>query len=87
MASPAFYGDGSTSRRTDGELVVLQKILGATIDAGSGGGGGGTGGNSDGIVDPTVAPTSPTVTNYYTNTVAGTFWIWPANGAAWQQIV
>jgi len=39
-ASPDFYTDGHTPRRTDTELVVAQKILGCLIDGGGGGGGG-----------------------------------------------
>lgn len=36
--NPTFYSDHHTPRRTDPPLVVLQKILGATIDGGGGGG-------------------------------------------------
>jgi hypothetical protein len=52
-----------------------------------GGAGGGSGVVSDGVVDPVAAPANPAVTNWYTNTVAATAWVWPAGGAAWQQIV
>lgn len=42
MASdPVFYADGHTPRRTDTELQVTQKILGALVD-----GAGGTAGQS-----------------------------------------
>lgn len=41
MSSPTFFGEGSTPRVTDTRWRILQKILGATIDAGGGGGGGG----------------------------------------------
>jgi hypothetical protein len=46
MATPSFYGDGHTPRKTDAKLRVLQKILGSGIDGG-GGGGGGTPGGAD----------------------------------------
>lgn len=53
--------------------------------------GGGTGistnYNLDGAVDPVAAPADTTKTWTYTNTATGTFWVWPKNGAAWQQIV
>lgn len=42
MASPTFFSDGHTPNRNDTKWTILQKILGATIDNGSGGGGGGT---------------------------------------------
>jgi len=56
-------------------------------NGGGGGGGGGSGVVSSGAIDPVAAPSDPTVDNWYVNTAAGTAWLWPANGAAWQQIV
>jgi hypothetical protein len=40
MASPTFYLDGHTPNQADGNLRVLQKILGSINDGGGGGGGG-----------------------------------------------
>ncbi len=38
---PSFFGEGNQPRVKDTRWRILQKILGATIDNGSGGGGGG----------------------------------------------
>lgn len=40
MASPTFFADGHTPAVNDTKWMILQKILGATIDGGGGGGGG-----------------------------------------------
>ncbi len=67
-ASPDFYTDGHTPRRTDTELVVAQKIRGCLIDGGGGGGGGGTGlagsGEPEGVV---TAPAGSTYLDTDTN--------------------
>lgn len=39
MSSPSFFSDGSTPRVNATRWVILQKILGATIDGGGGGAG------------------------------------------------
>lgn len=67
--------------RWSAALYLLEQILAG------GGGGGGSGVVSSGAVDPVAAPADPAVDNWYINTVAGTGWLWPAGGAAWQQIV
>lgn len=63
-------------------LIVIAEAL-----AQGAAGGGGSGVVSDGVVDPVAAPADATVTNWYINTATGTAWVWPAGGAAWQQIV
>jgi len=70
-----------------GQQQLIELSLLCQIATNGGGGGGGSDFNSDGVIDPVAAPTDPTKTNLYTNTAAGTLWIWPAGGAAWQQIV
>lgn len=62
-------------------LYLLEQILAG------GGGGAGSGVVSSGAIDPVAAPADPAVDNWYINTAAGTGWLWPAGGAAWQQIV
>jgi hypothetical protein len=64
-------------------LIVIAQSL---CESG-GGGGAGTNYNLDGVVDPTSNPSDITKTWTYTNTVTESFWVWPANGAAWVQIV
>lgn len=66
----------------DTKKITLDKIL-QELNGAAGGGGA----VSDGVVDPVVAPTDGTITNWYVNTNTGTAWVWPAGGAAWQQIV
>ena len=46
--NPIFLSDHHTPRRTDARWAILQKILGAIIDGGTGGGGGGGGINTTG---------------------------------------
>lgn len=71
MSDPAFYSDGYTPRRMAPALVVLQKILGATIDL-SGGGGSGSG-TFSGAGSPQGSVTaSPGAT--YLDTSTGNFW-------------
>lgn len=56
MASPTFFGDGSTPRRSDTQWVILQKILGAIVDGGGSAGGGGSftgSGSPEGVVTAT----------------------------------
>lgn len=52
MASPSFFGDGNTPRRSDPIWVVTQKILGAINDGGGSGGGGTSAGSGspEGVV-------------------------------------
>ena len=47
--NPIFLSDHHTPRRTDARWAILQKILGAIIDGGTGGGGGGGGINTTGV--------------------------------------
>lgn len=86
MSSPTYFSEGSSPRLSDGEWKTLQKILGATIDGG--GGGGGSGGISSGAGDPVAAPTNVNIDNIYINRTAvpESGWLWPASGAAWEQI-
>jgi hypothetical protein len=63
-------------------LVVIAEAL-----AQGAAGGGGSGVVSNGATNPVAAPSDPAVTNWYVNTANGTAWVWPAGGAAWQQIV
>lgn len=69
MANPTFFGDGSTPRVTDTRWTILQKILGATIDGGSGSGGAYTHGN----VDPNGVEAGA-IGARYRNDVSGVFW-------------
>ncbi len=71
----------------ESELTLLQIIAQGIASGGGGGGGGGSGVVSDGAIDPVAAPANPAVANWYVNTVTQTAWLWPAGGAAWQQIV
>jgi hypothetical protein len=67
---------------------VLTKGSGSNFDlVWAAGGGAGTDFNLDGAVDPTSNPSDTTKTWLYANTATGTFWVWPANAVAWQQIV
>lgn len=86
MASPTFFPDGHTPNPTDPRWFILQRILGALIDGG--GGGGGSGGVSSGAGDPVAAPTNVNIDNIYVNRTAvpESGWLWPAGGAAWEQI-
>lgn len=68
MASPSFFGDGSTPRRSDPIWVVTQKILGAINDGGGGGGAGPYGSGS-----PEGAVTAEPGTTYV-RTDTGGFW-------------
>jgi hypothetical protein len=71
----------------DSSKITLDKILQATNSGSGGGGGSSTNYNLVGVVDPSAAPADITETWRYTNTATQTDWVWPANGAAWVQIV
>lgn len=88
MSSPTFFSDGSSPRITDTTRIATEKILGALVDGGGGGGGGGSGGISSGAGDPVAAPTNVNIDNIYINRTAvpESGWLWPASGAAWEQI-
>lgn len=64
------------------DLIIAQALC---EDAG--GGGAGTNYLLHGAADPVADPADITETWRYTNTTTGTEWIWPSNGAAWQQVV
>jgi len=77
MASPTFFSDGNTPRKTDTQWTILQKILGATIDGGGGGGGGAS--LTTGVGAPTGA--TPTTPPFYWDTATSFFYVY--DGAAW----
>lgn len=85
MASPTFFVGGSTPNSNDGTWIILQKILGATIDGGGGSGGGGI---APGVVDPEGAVTGDPGSTYY-NTANGTFWVKESGSGdtGWSQVV
>lgn len=80
MASPTFLGDGSTPRRSDPRWVVLQKILGATVDGG--GGGGGSGQILSGAAPP-AAPDDPSQAAIFYPDGGGSIQQWDIVGQAW----
>lgn len=83
MAEPLFYVEGNTPRRPDTRLRVLQKILGAIRDNGSGSGSGG----AQEVYD--VAEAAPTPTNKpalrYPSTggIGGTLEQWQTDSQTW----
>lgn len=78
MASPTFFGDGHTPRRSDAKWVILQKLLGAEID---GGGGGGT---QQVYRDRApAAPDDPALPAISYNSMTGVLSQWDTAGASW----
>lgn len=80
--NPVWLSDHHTPRRSDTELVVLQKTLGAIIDGGGGSSGGG--GNIGGSGAPVAAPSDPTLVWQYTNFDDGTQYTWNPNTNSWE---
>lgn len=82
MSEPIFYSDGDTPRRMASELVTTQKILGATLAAGSGGSTS-TDAVTNGHGAPASAPADPAAAALYTDLTTGIIYTWPAGGPAW----
>lgn len=81
MASPTFFGDGHTPRRSDAKWVVLQKILGAEID-----GGGGSGSGAQEVyqgASPPAAPDDPTKPAVFYPNGGGSQQQWDVGSQAW----
>lgn len=79
-ANPVWLSDHHTPRRSDTELVVLQKTLGAIID---GGGSGGSGAVMQGNGAPVAAPADPTQPAIYTDLDDGSIYTWSVPGQNW----
>lgn len=83
--SPTFFAGGSTPHLSDSGWMILQRILGATID----GGGGGGGGVAPGVVDPNGNVTGDPGDTYW-NSANGTFWVKSSGtgtDTGWSQVV
>lgn len=80
MASPEFYSEGSTPRKGDTQLRVVQKLLGATLDGGIGGVAG-VGPITSGHGDPSGDPGVGSALYYDLDT--GTTWQWNDETETW----
>lgn len=82
--------DGSPNVANVTEIRVTNATLtnegGGAVSVATGGGAS-TNYNLQGVVDPVAAPADPAQAWTYTNTAAGTFWIWDIIGATWTQLV
>lgn len=79
--NPTFYSDHHTPRRTDPRLIVLQKILGATIDNA---GGAGVAEQEAGPVSGWDPPDDPTQTTFKWNSTDGIIYVWNVDTQAWE---
>ena len=80
MASPTFFGDGHTPRRSDTQWIILQKILGALVD---GAGGSGSGAQEIYIGRDPAAPDDPTKPALNYPSGGGPMTQWDVGTQAW----